>query len=354
MLTFLMIIAVLAIVAGAGVAAYLYLQRSQVSRLAGDFKLYAPYLVEQTARVRLRVQPLGREYIGDEDAPAYAEMKKLWSGMTNHRMKLIGTFASDENERVYIIGQHPDSKIVGLVGLQRGMRPFVEFLKLSGSGTVGVLSGAPGARAMRVATLTVEPKPNPSWRAAVEAFASTAEGRALDVNNLIVLFERVHSARMDYQLKAAPTLAEIKAHAAAQGAADTLHGQQLDHALEMNHVAWRESVQAALLDNTRRKLKLTVDTWSRLEPKLIVIHAGMDPDDVLATLAEYPSLDALGVQLKAQELGPLEIFEGLNEQLPTADRRRLVVKLSSPVAAAIYARAGAMQSAGVPPQALAA
>ena len=67
-----------------------------------------------------------------------------------------------------------------------------------------------------------------------------------------------------------------------------------------------------------------------------------------------PLLDALGVQLKAQDLGPLEIFEGLNEQLPTADRRRLVVKLSSPVAAAIYARAGAMQSAGVPPQALAA
>ncbi|UOD32746.1 hypothetical protein INH39_14415 [Massilia violaceinigra] len=354
MFTFLMIIAVLAIVAGAGAAAYFYLQRSQVSRLAGDFKLYAPYLIEQTARVRLRVQPLGRDYIGEEDAAAYAEMKKLWSGMTKHRMKLIGTFASDENQRVYIIGQHPDNKIVGLVGLQRGMRPFVEFFKLSGSGTVGVLSGAPGARAMRLATLTVEPKHNPAWRSAVEAFASTAEGRSLDVNNLIVLFERVHSARMDHQLKAAPSLAEIKSHAAAQGAADTLHGQQLDHALEINQVAWRDAVQVALLDNTRRKLKLTVDTWSKLEAQLIVIHAGMHVDDVIAKLAEYPMVDALGVQLKAQELGPLEIFKQINEQLAPADRRRLVVELASPVPAAIYARAGAMQSAGVPAQAMAA
>ena len=354
MSTFLIILAVLAIVSGAGAAGYFYWQRRQVSRLAGDFKLYAPYLVEQTARVRLRVQPLGREYIGEEDADAYAEMKKLWSGMTNHRMKLIGTFASDENDRVYIIGQHPDNKIVGLVGLQRGMRPYVEFMKLSGGGVVGVLSGAPGARAMRVATLTVDPKQKPSWRSAVEAFAATPEGRTLDVNNLIVLFERVHSARMDYQLKAAPTLAEIKSHAAAQGTTDTLHGQQLDHALEMNLVAWRDAVHVALLDNTRRKLKLTADVWSRLEPQLIVIHAGMDEDDVIAKLAEYPNVDALGVQLKAQERGPLEIFSQINDQLAPADRRRLVVELSSPVTAAIYARAGAMQSAGVPAQALAA
>ncbi|HEX8611357.1 MAG TPA: hypothetical protein VF800_08740 [Telluria sp.] len=354
MSTFLMILAVLAIVAGAVAAGFYYRQRTQVSRLAGDFKLYAPYLVEQTARVRLRVQPLGREYIGEEDADAYAEMKKMWSGMTNHRMKLIGTFASDENNRVYIIGQHPDSKIVGLVGLQRGMRPFAEFMKLSGSGTVGVLSGAPGARPMRLATLTVEPKHKPSWRSAVEAFASTPEGRTLDVNNLIVLFERVHSARMDHQLAAAPTLPEIKSHAAAQGAADTLHGQQLEHALEMNQMAWREAVHVALLDNARRKLKLTADTWSRLEAQLIVIHAGMDVDDVIAKLAEYPKVDALGVQLKAQELGPLEMFSRINEHLAPAERRRLVVELGSPVAAAIYARAGAMQSAGVPAQALAA
>ncbi|MDQ1832000.1 hypothetical protein [Massilia scottii] len=354
MSTFLMILAVIAIVAGAVAAGFYYHQRNQFSRLAGDFKLYAPYLVEQTARVRLRVQPLGREYIGEEDADAYAEMKKLWSGMTNHRMKLLGTFASDEDQRVYIIGQHPDNKIVGLVGLQRGMRPFVEFLKLSSSGTVGVLSGAPGARALRLPTLTVEPNNKASWRSAVAAFAATPEGRALDVNNLIVLFERVHAARMDHQLAAAPTLPQIKSHAAAQGAADTLHGQQLEHALEMNHVAWTEAVQVALLDNTKRKLKLTVETWARLEPQLIVIHAGMNVDDVLAKLAEYPAVDALGIQLKAQELGPLEIFDQMNERLATADRRRLVLILNSPVAAAIYARAGAMQSAGVSPQALAA
>jgi hypothetical protein len=106
----------------------------------------------------------------------------------------------------------------------------------------------------------------------------------------------------------------------------------------------------ALLDNAKRKLKLEEDSWERLENELIVIHQGMNADEVIATVSEHEHVERLGEQLKKQHFTPSQIFDEINRRLDVADQRQLVITLGNPIASRIFARAGVLQAAGVEPQ----
>lgn len=317
----------------------------------GDYAVLAPFIMQQNARIKLRIQPLPDAQ--DEDAERAANIsaiKRLWSELAAQGFIQLGVFASDGDEYLFVAGQHPDTRIIGLVASRLAAPPYLEFIVVSATNAVRVLSGNPEGRPLQLGVISIEPRANPTYKLALENFAAPTAWRVLNARMSILLIERLHAIRMDHLLGRAPSLEDIKAHAAKQGVTTPLTEQQQERVLEMNHNAWLEGVRVALLDNAKRKLKLEEDSWERLENELIVIHQGMNADEVIATVSEHEHVERLGEQLKKQHFTPSQIFDEINRRLDVADQRQLVITLGNPIASRIFARAGALQAAGVEPQ----
>jgi hypothetical protein len=352
MLTFLKILLLAVIVVVGLVVVLIYWVRSKFSKVVGDYTALAPFIMHQNARIKLRTQSLRDAQDDDiEGAANIAAIKRLWAELAAQGFIQLGVFASEGDDYLFVVGQHPETKIVGLVASRLATPPFVEFIVASPTNAVKVISGNPEEQPLQLGPISIEPRIKPTYKFAVERFASPTPWRVFDVRMSILLIERLHAIRMDNLLARAPSLEDIKAHAAKQGASGPLTEQQQERVLEMNRGAWMEGVRVALLDNTRRKLKLQEDSWERLENELIVIHQGMNADEVIATVSEHEYVERLGEQLKQQRFNPSEIFDEINRRLDVADQRQLVITLGSPVASRIFARAGMLQAAGVEPQA---
>jgi hypothetical protein len=311
----------------------------------------APFLIPQTARLTLRTSPLpSRAEVGQVRAAQLSDMGRLWAKMAAKGVKRLGTLKSKDGRR-YIVGQHPGNNLVALVTCMEGMPPFVEFMVLSATNTAMVVSGDPAARALQLASLTVIPMRSPTYTPAVKTMAAMLPGRALDMRMLMLLIERLHATRMDSQLVRAPTLEDMNAHAALRDIAAPLNEDEQQLALGMNRQAWLDALRVALLDNGRRKLQLDEEPWGRLEDDLIVVHEGMNADEVIATLSSHELVESLGEKLKLKNIGPARIFDEINRRLDQDDRRHLVLALASPVQARLFARASELQAAGVEAQA---
>jgi hypothetical protein len=349
MLTFLKILLAVLIVVVGLVLVLFYWLRGKFRKVMGDYAVLAPFIMPHTARIKLRIQPLPEAQDEDERAADIAAIKKLWSELAAQGFVQLGVFASDGDD-LFVVGQHPDTNIVGVVASRQAAPPFVEFIVASATNAVRVLSGNPEERPLQLAAISIEPKANLTYRFAVQSFAAPTAWRVLNARMAILLIERLHAIRMDNLLARAPSLEDIRAYAAKQGVTTPLTEQQQERVVEMNHSAWLDGVRVALLDNAKRKLKLEEDSWERLENELIVIHQGMNADEVIATVSEHEHVERLGEQLKRQHFTPPQIFDEINRRLDVADQRQLVITLGSPIASRIFARAGVLQAAGVEPQ----
>ncbi len=299
-----------------------------------------PFILRQTARIKLQEQ-------ASCDASSEARaMARMWSELEALGMRPIGTFRAAEDGRMMIAGQHPMNNIVALVTHVPGTAPFVNFLTLSAAGTVRMVSGEPGARALRLASLMVEPKRAPTLRFATAALAASG-GRELDAASLVLLLEGIHAARMDEQLARPPTKSDMLAQARARRSSDKPSPKQLELAMEINRNAWIEAMRTALLDNARQQLKLDDEAWGQLERDLIVIHHGMSSDEVIATLSEHELVEALGAQIEKNKVGPAQLFNDINRRLDVAHQRQLVLRLVQPVQARLFARTQTLQDVGV-------
>ncbi|HEY5994678.1 MAG TPA: hypothetical protein VIU46_08780 [Gallionellaceae bacterium] len=352
MLTFLKILlAVLIVVVGLVVILFYWL-RGKFKKVMGDYAALAPFIMPLNARIKLRVQSLPDAQDEDiEHAANISAIKSLWSELAAQGFVQLGVFASDGDECLFVVGQHPDTKIIGLVAGRLATPPFLEFIVASPTNAVKVLSGNPEELPLQLGAISIVPRAKPTYKFAVESFGSPTAWRVFDVRMSILLIERLHAIRMDNLLARAPSLEDIQAYAAKQGVTEPLTEQQQERVLEMNRSAWIEGVRVALLDNAKRKLKLEEDSWGRLEDELIVIHQGMNADEVITTVSEHEHVERLGEQLKQQDFNPSQIFDEINRRLDVADQRQLVITLGSPIACRIFARAGVLQAAGVEPQA---
>lgn len=350
MSTFLMILLSVLIVIVALVLILFYWVRSKFRKVMGDYAALAPFIIPLNARIKLRIQPLPEAQDEDiEHAANISAIKSLWSELAAQGFIQLGAFASDSGH-LFVVGQHPDTKIIGLVASELATPPFLEFIVVSATNAVTVLSGNPDEQPLRLPSISIEPKKKLTYQFAAASFASPTAWRVFDIRMSILLIERLHAIRMDNLLARAPSLEDIKAYAERQGVNTQLNEQQQERVLEMNRCAWIEGVRVALLDNARRKLKLEEDSWERLENELIAIHQGMNADEVISTVSEHEHVDRLGEQLKKQNFGPTQIFDEINQRLDAADQRQLVIALGSPVVSRIFARASVLQSAGVEPQ----
>ncbi len=356
MQTFLLAVLAIFVVLGVLFLALIVWLRKRVRKAVGDYKLFTPFLIAQRARIKLKVQSLPdeRDHGENEGGVDVAAINKLWAGLAVQGMEQVATLATDDGDTVYVAAQHPDNKIVALVVASQGRAPFLEFIALAANNSVNVISGNPEARAVRLPSMSFEPHTRPSFDRACLSFAATPAHLALDTRMLILLIERIHAARMDSQLGRAPTLDDIRLLAAARGVELNLDPEQQERVLEMNRNDWTHELQVALRDNAKRKMKLDEDAWSRLADELIVIHQGMNEDEVIATLSEHDLVDRLGQQLKRQNFGPGQIFDEINRRLDPDDQRQQVVRMTNPVPARVFARTGALQAAGVELQGLAA
>lgn len=342
----MILLAVALVVGGLVLFVFVWL-RGRFKRVVGNYNRIAPFLVAQTARLNLRISKLPSRVDVDQDVAAQlTAMGRLWSELSAKGMKRLGILKSDDN-RMYIAGQHPGNHLLALVTCLEGMPPFVEFIVLSPTNAAMVVSGAPGALALQLPSLTVVPMRTPTYTPAVKTMAAVLPGRALDLRMVILLVERLHAARMDSQLGRAPTLHDMEANAALLGINAQLTHDEQQRALALNRSAWLAAVRVALLDNARRKLALAEEPWGRLQDELIVVHQAMNQDEVIGTLSSHELVDKLGAQLKLQQCGPLQIFDEINRRLDEDDRRRLVVSLGAPVQARLFARASVLQAAGI-------
>ncbi len=343
------------IVLGGLIALLVFWLRKRSSNEIGNYELVAPFLLHLTSRIRLRPITIADDHLGveGEGALTVATMYRLWEELAAEGVKLIGTFTTDDNQRLLIAGQHPENQIATMVWYVPGSAPYVEFITLSASNTVRVISGEPAARALRLESLMVEPKTGPTFRFAKVALEASAK-RALDVTLMLRVIERVHAARMDHQLARVPGLDDMLSHGAARGARHHLTDQQQARAMELNRATWLRAVRVALLDNARRKLKLDEDSWRLIENDLILIHPQMHEDEVMASLAEHD----LSGTLEAQPLQPNasagQIFDDINHRLNPEDQRELVMHLNFPVEARLFARKGVLTSASNDAQSIAA
>lgn len=349
MSTFLMILLAVVLVVGGLVLFVLIWLRTKFKKVVGNYNKVAPFLITQTARLNLRIGKLpSREDVEPDMAAHLTAMGRLWSELSAKGFKRLGTLRSDD-ERMFVVGQHPANNLLALVTCLDGMPPFVEFMALSPANTAMVVSGDPAACALQLPSLTVVPMRTPTITPAARTMDAMLPGRALDMRMVILLVERLHAARMDSQLARPPTLDEMNANAALRLVTTPLDKEEQQRALEMNRSAWLDAVRAALLDNGRRKLKLEEEPWGRLEGELIAIHQGMDADEVIAALSAHELVDKLGAQLKLQKFGPAQIFDEINRRLGD-DHRRLVVNLGVPLQARLFARADVLQAAGIESQ----
>ena len=352
MMTFLMILlSVLIVVAGLILSLYFWI-RSKLKKVMGDYAVIAPFIMPQNPRIKLRIQTLSDDQDEDiERAASVTALKKLWAGLAAQGFVQLGEFASEGEEYQFIVGQHPETRIIGVAASHPPQPPYLEFMVASVTNAVSVLSGNPEAQPLQLGPISIKPVVKPGYKLAAETFASPTAWRAFDVRMAILLIERLHAIRMDNVLARAPTLEAIMAQAAKQGTPPTLTEQQQERVLEMNRSAWMDGVRIALLDNAKRKLKLEEDSWERLEDELIAVHQGMTADDVIATLLDHEHVERLGEQLKRQNFNPAQIFDEINRRLDAADQRKLLITLGSPLAGRVFTRAGALQAAGVAPQA---
>lgn len=342
-----MILLAVALVVGGLVLFVLIWLRSRFRKVVGNYNRVAPFLIAQTARLNLRISKLPSRVDVDKDVAAQlTTMGRLWAELSAKGMKRLGILKSDDG-RMYIVGQHPVNNLLALVTCLEGMPPFVEFMVLSPANSAMVVSGAPGALALQLPSLTVVPMRTPTYTPAVKTMAAMLPGRAVDMRMVILLVERLHAARMDSQLVRPPTLSEMEANAALLGVNAPLNHDEQRRALEMNRSAWMDAVRVSLLDNGRRKLSLDEEPWGRLEEELIAVHQAMNEDEVIDTLSCHDLVDKLGAQLKLQKFGPLQIFDEINRRLGEDDQRRLVVSLGVPIQARLYARASVLQAAGI-------
>ncbi len=313
--------------------------------LATDDTL-APFMILLTARLRLRIEAVPTEGRAFGDNPIHlAQMRTSWRALAARGFKQLAQLAGEDARR-FIAGQHPDTGLIALVVCAPLLPPFLEFIAISPANVAHVITGEPGARAVQLASLTVQPHAAPTPEQAIEEMDTLLPGRQLDARMLILLLERLHVARMDSQLTRAPSLAEMRAQAAVHGIAqlDVEHEQQ---ALAINRHNWLAAVRVALLDNARRKLKLDEEVWALLADNVVVVHNGMDADEVIATLSEHDLVDKLGAQLKRQKFGPAQIFDEINRRLDPAQQRHLMLNLGVPVQARLFASAKALRAAGV-------
>ena len=349
MSTFLMILLAVVLVVGGLVIFVLVWLRSRVRKVVGNYNKVAPFLITQTARLNLRIGKLpSREDVEPDMATHLTAMGRLWSELSAKGFKRFGTLRSDD-ERMFVVGQHPGNNLLALVICVDGMPPFVEFMALSPANTAMVVSGDPAACALQLPSLTLIPMRTPTITPVVRTMGAMLPARALDMRMVILLVERLHAARMDSQLARPPTLDEMNANAALRLVTAPLDKQEQQRAVEMNRGAWLDAVRVALLDNGRRKLKLDEEPWGRLEDDLIAIHQGMDADEVIAALSSHALVDKLGAQLKLQKFGPAQIFDEINRRLGD-EHLRLVVNLGVPVQARLFARADVLQAAGIESQ----
>lgn len=323
--------------------------RAKVRKGYAQHQALAPFLILHTARLKLRIAPLPADDDCDDGTRAHvAQMAAMWTELTKHGFAQLAQLADDDN-RLFIVGQHPQHQLIALVAYLPDLPPFMEFITLSAANVAHVITGEPGARKLQLASLTVETHPAPRVEDALAAMASSAPGRQVDARMAILLIERLHVARMDSQLARAPGLADMRAQAAAHGGAGELDARQEARALAINRSNWLDAARIALLDNARRKLKLDEEAWSRLDESAVVVHQGMDADEVIATVAGYDLVERLGEQLKRQNFGPLQIFDEINRRLDPGQRRALVLTLGVPMQARLFAHVSALEAAGVEP-----
>ncbi len=327
--------------------------RRKMRKGVATYKTLAPFLMLQTARLDLRIEavPVDGDAF-DDNAVHLAQMRTMWRAMAAHGVKQLAQLAGEDARR-FIAGQHPDTGVIALVACVPGWPPFLEFIALSSANIAHVITGEPGARAVQLASLTVQPQAAPTLEQAVDALAALLPGRQLDSRMVILLLERLHVTRMDLQLARAPDLAEMRAQAAVQGSGD-LDAEEEAYALTINRGHWLAAVRIALLDNARAKLKLDEEAWTRLGNNITVVHDGMNADEVIATLSEYELVEKLGAQLKRQKFAPVQIFDEINRRLDPAQRRHLMLTLGVPVQARLFAPAAALKAAGVEAMAVAA
>lgn len=352
MWTFLKILLSVVVVAVGLILVLFFWLRGKFRKAMGNYVALAPFIMPQNARIKLVIQPLPDAQDEDiEQAANISAIKKLWAGLAAQGFVQLGVFASDSEEDRFVVGQHPETRIVGVVTSRLAAPPFLEFIVASATNAVNVLSGDPEEQPLQLGAISIEPMAKPTYQLAVERFGSPTAWRVFDIRMAILLIERLHAIRMDNLLTRPPRLESIKARAAKRGVDATLTEEQQERVMEINRRVWIEAVRVATLDNAKRKLKLEEDSWERLEDELIVIHQGMDADEVIETVSEHEHVERLGEQLKRQHFNPSQIFDEINRRLDAADQRQLVITLGRPIASRIFARESVLQAAGVEPQA---
>jgi hypothetical protein len=322
--------------------------RAKVRKTRALYTTLGPFLMLHTARLKLRIEPLPAGDDDDVTAGHFAQMGKMWAALAAQGFAQLAQLADDDGRRL-IVGQHPEHRLVALVVFVPELPPFLEFITLSEANVARVITGEPGAHRLQLASLTVDTEAAPTLEMALAALAAALPGRGLDARMAILLIERLHVARMDSQLARAPGLADMRAHAAVHGGGAELDAEHEQRALDINRSSWLDAVRIALLDNARRKLKLDEEAWGRLDDNLVVVHQGMDADEVIATLSGYELVERLGEQLKRQNFGPAQIFDEINRRLDSGQQRKLVLSLGIPVQARLFAHANALETAGVEP-----
>jgi hypothetical protein len=159
--------------------------------------------------------------------------------------------------------------------------------------------------------------------------------RELDLALLRRVFERSHAQREDALLARAPELARIRERARQAGLSPT--DAELQQALSIERSQWHDRIREAVLDQYMQAGRIEARKWLQLQPRLHVVHAGMQAEDVRELLVESDADGVLFEQAKARPAGVFALYESVAQRLPAARQRRLIRELRLPVEARIYA-----------------
>lgn len=172
---------------------------------------------------------------------------------------------------------------------------------------------------------------------AFAALSTQAAGetlRPLQLDLLRRVFERSHAQREDALLAQPPRREDIEARA--QALRPPVGATEVDLAYRMARAQWLDRVREAVLDHYLQVSGVSAHDWQSLEPRLQVVCAGMDHDELRDLLVEDERDGALFAQFETQRLGVFELYEAVSARRPAARQTRRLRELSVPLRARLY------------------
>lgn len=180
----------------------------------------------------------------------------------------------------------------------------------------------------------IDPSLNPELALDRIRRSLTDDNLTVDVRLTKAVWEQAYAVGADQRIARPPRREDIERLAAEKNLSSD--SQAIDQAYQMARSHWLEQIEEAVLDRYRRSSKIDAVTWEEQRDEIHVVHAHLKAEEIGDMLWWDESGESLVDQFDQQGLEGLDLYEAINQQLPSHQQRKLLAEIKQPVAAKLF------------------